>query len=254
MPTSPLVLEPAPTPSGLLQWLLHHHAGPAHLVVCTDRVGFLEQLQASLGTLSDRHNPEEELQSQSLLTPTLLNIAASQNVKLAFITSVPALLAYLTVLPHKQVKPDQNEKEALLILLNPLALHQDSSYWSAQGTSRTIALAVETAWKLEHRLMILECEPISKDGNCIEASSGVQDGDTAMTDRPASIRVVGSVAGDENEVRQDAQARPWDQHIPILSPGVRTFGAGIDRSWTQKSVKVRDVARKWCLFGSLPKT
>lgn len=259
MPPASLALEPAPTYPELIYWLLHHHTSHAHLIVCTDRASFLQQLQASsLGLPSNDHSAETELPAESLLTPTLLNIAASHNIKLSFITSVPALLAYLTVLPHKprpisgSVRLVENEKEALLVLLNPLALHHDTSYWSAQVISRSIALAVETAWKLQQRLMIVECNHISSESHDLDSIGGAQDADTTMTSTAADPGASETVTGDSNSAQRTAQASPWDQHIPILSPGVRTFGTGPDRSWAQKTVRVRDVMRKWCLFGALP--
>ena len=259
MAPPPLLLDPSPPLAELLHHLLHNNTSSTHLIICTSRADFLAQLQASLACPlpSDNHAAEAASPQHDLLTPTLLTIAASQHIKLSFITSVPALLAYLSFLPFKIAQTSTSTSAAqtraraevpLLLLLNPLFLHNVSSYWSAQALGRTIALAVEAAWKSRQRLIVVECEQYVRENRGGGLGAEEEGHDVVMTD-------VGG--GDENgEITNEGeghanQTSAWDQQIPILSPGTRTFGIGTDRSWTQKTVKVRDVVSKWCVQDTL---
>lgn len=92
-------------------------------------------------------------------------------------------------------------------------LHRSTAEHSAQGLSRSLAAAVETA-KLNGQSLVL-------------AESSVVDG------------------GVENEGIGNS-GNPWKEQVPLLSGSVR-FG-GEDRMWAGKTVAIERVVRRWCRF------
>ncbi len=92
-------------------------------------------------------------------------------------------------------------------------LHRSTAEHSAQGLSRSLAAAVETAKVNGQRLVL--AESIALNGE-IEYEG------------------IGS-AGD-----------PWKEQVPLLSGSVR-FG-GEDRVWAGKTVALERVVGRWCRF------
>ena len=92
-------------------------------------------------------------------------------------------------------------------------LHRSTAEHSAQGLSRSLAAAVETAELHGQRLVLAESTALS--GEVEDEGSGS--------------------AGD-----------PWREQVPLLSGSVR-YG-GEDRVWAGKTVEVGRVVGRWCRF------
>lgn len=227
MSALPTVLYPLTLPA-----LLQHVCalGYTTLIICASRESFLQDLDLAL---HDSQDPEHSSSLQDLVTPTLYNLSAAQHVKLAFCTSVQALLAYLTAYGRdRQTEQNDKPEKTRLVLVNPLALHASTPSHSAQGLSRTFAAAAETAFRLRIVLHVVECKTY---GDKDEA----EDGNEEMHD-------------DNEEAVTTAEQRtddPWAQQVPILNVSARRFGSGsTERSWAGRTVTAKKTAAKWFLF------
>lgn len=201
------------------------------LIVCASRVDFLADLQSKLQRTrtAQGSNPDG---SSDLLSPTLQLLATSRKVQLAFTPTLSHLRAYLTAF-----NPATNDKSArldchhptyvmpMLVVLGLVDLHRPSSEHSAQGISRTLAIAVEAARLAGMKLAIGEY--YKKDDN--DDINGIRD----------------SANGFFDGTQQD----PWTEQIPILSGSVR-FGNN-EGLRTGSTVDVRKVLGRWCRFVTL---
>ncbi|KAJ4379688.1 hypothetical protein N0V86_004870 [Didymella sp. IMI 355093] len=233
MALEPTVLYPLTLPA-LLDHVLatQSAASPTTLVVCSDRPTFLDELAHSL---KQQHETSQTNNLKQLLVPTLHNLSTTRHVKLAFCTSVQALLAYLTAYDRPgYVHVDESEGKERLVLVNLLALHKPTSSFSAQGLSRTFATAVETALRTGATLHLIEC--LGRRSVFEEAH-----GDHA------------TIHGDEGEDRVPAAEQdPWDQDVSILNVSARRFGSGTgERAWAGRTVKAKRIAARWFRFHNL---
>ena len=178
-----------------------------------------------------------------LLSPTLALLKNSQSVSIAFAPSLPALRAYLSNY-HPQESTMTADSEAsgkcrpILALLNPLSVHRPTGSFSAQGISRTIAGAVEAAHRARQQLVIVECAD-----SWLPEGSGEDDDEFDEAEADVTMHD-GQAEGPEGPNRL---ADPWDEMVPILSTTLRLSGSG-ERSWVGRSVKVRQIAARWCSF------
>jgi hypothetical protein len=214
-PPPPLVLHPL-LPSEFLDYLLTHLPAPTKttLIVCSTRETFLHELLACV-TSSARGGDEPGTTKHPLLVPTLRLISASRAVQLAFTPTLHHLRAYLSVFHAKNppAPPDTREFPTLA-LLNPISVHRSLPEFSAQGLSRTFAAAVEAAARSRMRLVVAECtEP-----------NTVQEGDGSGVSKCV-----------------------WDEQVPLLSGTVRGSGSE-EKGWTGRTVKIKRVLERWCLF------
>ena len=106
----------------------------------------------------------------------------------------------------------------MLAIWGLASLHRSTAEHSAQGLSRTLAAAVETAKVNGQRLVL--AEGIALDGGV--EGEGVE----------------GEGVGSGGE--------PWKEQVPLLSGSVR-FG-GEERVWAGRTVEVRKVVGRWCRF------
>ena len=98
--------------------------------------------------------------------------------------------------------------------------HRSTAEYSAQGLSRTLAVAVESASLAEQRLVLAE----------------------------AKIQNIGEQYGD-SEAFDVTFENPWKEQVPVLSGSIR-FG-GEDRLWAGKTIEVGHVLARWCRFVKL---
>lgn len=276
MAPAPTFIHPSPKLHIFVNWLLHQASHPTLVIVCSDKHTFIEQLEASSaasarsdvsasgGTGQEdaeaaaQHGSDEDgyrgYGPHPLLTPTLLNISKSRNVKLAFVSSMPALMAYLTVLPHKQV--GNGPARGTLVLLGTLALHKESGSCSAQGLGRTVALVIQTAWKLGKKLVLVECiderqQSAGDRGVTIGESSALDENatglarDVEMTEDNGPLRP-GEDGTDPDRGIERELIEPWSARLPVVTPGTRAYGV-TDRTWSSKEVRAGDVVARWCV-------
>jgi hypothetical protein len=235
MASVPTVLYPLTLP-GLLNHILtpRSSSAPTTLIICSTRSTFLEALSLSLARQYDGR--AESL--QQLIAPTLHNLVTARHVNIAFCASVQALQAYLTAYSTSSSSGGvvaQNEKETL-VLVNPLSLHASTPSFSAQGLSRMLAAATETALRVNAKLVLVECLGMQ---NEMHHHDEEREADIAMRD--------GETAGPT-----DAEENPWEREVPILNSSIRKFGSGSsERSWAGRTVKIQRIAGRWCRFHNI---
>ncbi|KAF1927924.1 uncharacterized protein M421DRAFT_164092 [Didymella exigua CBS 183.55] len=233
MALEPTVLYPLTLPA-LLDYILSTQSAssPTTLIVCSDRQTLLGELAHAL---KEQQETSQSSNLKQLLAPTLHNLSTTRHVKLAFCASVQALLAYLTAYDRPgYVHVDEGEAKERLVLVNLLALHKPTSSFSAQGLSRTLATAVDTALRTGAMLHLVECEGRRR------TSEATSKDDMAMAD------------GEEEVLVPAAEQDPWDQDVSILNISARRFGSGAgERAWAGCTVKAKRIAARWFKFHNL---
>ena len=265
----PSVIHPIEV-ADFLHFILEHHLAPSTLIVCSNQASFLQRLSASIehqlrerraaendegppSSSGDTQRPVDLLTGRSftpkhpLLIPTLRQLSHSTTLKLAFCPSLESLRAYLCVYNLEKTPSFDNptpsgnttyvlggrtvHRQPLLALLNPINLHRNTSSFSAQGLSRTLASAVEAAHRTHQRLMLAECPSPVHIPNA-EGGLAMNDDDTEMEE--------------VEQVEERGQVEdPLEQQVSILNVTTRTFGAG-ERGWAGRTVKVRGIVERWC--------
>lgn len=228
-PHTPIALAPLLW-TDFINFILRQHTSPTTLIVCSSRDAFLEELQACINHTHPRDptadsSNEASLDSRHpaphpLLIPTIHLIAKSRSVNLAFAPTLLHLRAYLATyvssvksLSTSSASTKPGSQYPMLAVWGLADLHRSTAEHSAQGLSRTLVVAVETAKLNGQRLVLAESKAL--DG-------GVEH------------EGVGSV-GD-----------PWKEQVPLLSGSVR-FGEE-DRVWAGRTVEVARVVGRWCRF------
>ena len=188
-----------------LEWLLQSDAPTVTLIICSTKREFLQKLSVSVQESQQSRSDHQEAETETIPQPTSLHslahgvietIARSQRVTAAFCPSVEHLRAHLSVLrisEDNDASPGSRRYpgKRMIAIVDPLEAHSRSSELSAQGLSRSLALAVEVAAR--ERADIFLCE----------TGHGGYEG--------------------------TANGSPWDMEIPLLSMAVgveRTVGSG----------------------------
>ncbi|KAL2006223.1 hypothetical protein VTN00DRAFT_9877 [Thermoascus crustaceus] len=218
--------------SDFLHYILENNASRTTLIVCGTRDSFLEQLSASVHPRPSARNPSPAYEEQNqhdgntdlllgrvehvehispLLTKTIGLLANSRKVRLEFCPTLEHLRAYLSVLRISRDKQNQTHHHGrpMLAILDLVALHCTTSEFSAQGLSRTFAIAVEAAAREKMDLVLCECK------DAIDAQNG------------------------------ELGERLWYLHVPLLSGSIRT---GEEGAWSGPSVPVKRIAQRWFHF------
>ena len=99
-----------------------------------------------------------------------------------------------------------------MAVLNLVDLHRETSDFSAQGISRTLALAVEAASRTGMRLEITHID-----------------------------RVLDQIALDTGS---HEHSNVWEERIPLLNGSMPSGDS--TRQWTGRTVEVRKVLTRWC--------
>jgi hypothetical protein len=246
----PTVLHPIEL-AAFMQYAMNKIRSPLHLIICSNQEEFLAQLFASIHHEKEVKRQEaedagfephsvERLASRphELLVPTLHILANSSDVKVTFCATLNKLQAYLSVhhlSQHDLAKDDSNTARPTIALVNVIALHRNTSSFSAQGLSRTFATAVEAAARTKAKLLIVECPNRAP----ASANAAGRDSDEAMHE----------IGDDELSARRvGAYEDPWEEQVAILNVTTKSFGAG-ESGWVGRTVKIRRVVERWFVFG-----
>ena len=240
---TPVVLRPISL-LALLEYVLSRHVEPSTIVVCSSQEVFLRNLLQSM------ENEPETDDSYDLLTPTLQLIKTSRSVGTVFCPSLQILHAWLcshstqfaSISHQKSNVPVtlQNGETVsnipMLVVVNPIALHRDTSAFSAQGLSRAFAAMIETAFRTHKKLFIAECSipNITRD---------LQTGTTVTNDRDEEEEMAEYLPHQAERAHID----PWNEDVSILNVTTKSFGAG-ERGWAGRTIKTGQVAGRWCRF------
>jgi hypothetical protein len=221
--------------SKLINDLLYHDSSKAMLIICSTKKFFLQQLIASISARQGHGNvfrigpdlqqsddvldvPIELSNEPSLLlNQTIGLIARSRKIKALFCPSVDIIRAVLATLPIRYINdfplqshPSENDKRGSIVIIDLVALHYPTPEFSAQGLSRTFAIAIEAAAKMNAELLLCEC---------------------------------GDAVDNQNVERG---SRLWDLHAPLLSgPSRNTDGQS---NWTGRHTSVKAIAQRWFVF------
>ena len=204
--------------TALLSHLLSSDHG-IHLIICMSKENFAENVIA--GSLSGNTVlPAGHLDLiPSILTPSLSFAQSSRNISVTFAPSLMHLRAHLVGFMEPcpdssddKESRDDSEPPLILALVGLLNLHTPTSEFSAQGLSRTLALAVDAADQRGSGLQIAE-----------------------LTDRTMH---------DSDDQGGHTPPGPWKQNVPLLNSSIRSQGD--DQIWAGRSLEYGSVVRAWC--------
>lgn len=208
---------------------MRHPSQSKHLIICSTRDAFLQTLLYEI----TRESQIDHITALDLLTPTLSNLYNSRNIQITFCSDLTNLRAYLaTMKHHSQLAQTESEEDTLekpcplLMILNPIQIHEHTLSYSAQGFNRTFAAIIDAAHSLDHQLVMVQC--INPED---EYETGAQE-DEDMLDGHRTF------------------TKPWDEDVSMLNITTKTFGTG-ERGWVGRTVKIRQVAERWCVFRKL---
>ena len=218
---TPTILPPN-TPAAFLRHVLAYEAHPTTLIICGPKDEFLLSVISDIDTNTEAINnetatnqedsPDNEQQSEpqppqkkrdSLLIPTLMQIATSRHIRMAFVPTVTHLRAYLSTFTQSRspvsappVKQRQGRPPHLLVY-GFLHTHRDGSEWSAQGIGTTAACLVEAAARtglkaaiVEPRLNQDELDAVLFDEQLPLVSGSMRKGDGTWSGRTASAKTI----------------------------------------------------------------
>lgn len=216
----------------LISTILKVHTAPIVLVICATREDFLQDLQTEL----HRDSPESQ---HPLLVPTIHLLATTRTIRLAFTPSLGHLRAYLATyqLTIETLEKSPRLQQGLVSNLSPMlfifgliALHSSSSTeFSAQGLTRSVAMAVEAADNAGAKLVLAE---LLRKGN--DENNGTMDAENHI-----------NIGESETEYKYD----PWRQQVSLLNGSIRS---GDDsRPWSGRTIEVRTIVGRWCKFEAL---
>lgn len=110
-----------------------------------------------------------------------------------------------------------------------LELHRDTSEWSAQGLSNTLAGLVEAGWRTDRSVVILE---ESEPEVLAEAAEIIEDVEVGRN-------------GDRR-----TKWRGWDERVPMLNGNVKRLGLeGEDGGFSGRTIEVGRILARWFTFG-----
>lgn len=215
----------------LIDYILKAPTPPTTLVICTSRESFLQNLQMDVQSASSVSLPSDENidtpAPHRLLIPTIHLLAATRSIRLAFTPTLPHLRAYLATFEltvetdtHSASHQSRSFCGPVLVILGLVALHHSISEYSAQGLSRSVAIAVEAANSAGMKLIIAE----------LRKKYGNED----------------SIA--HNEVNGTPHD-PWKVQIPLLNGS--TGSGNEERVWAGRTISIGRVVGRWCKFEAL---
>ncbi|KAF7903379.1 uncharacterized protein EAF01_006428 [Botrytis porri] len=272
MSPSYITLPPA-LPSELLNWILNHDAYPTTILICKPRAAFISSLLADITSStpplppspmdipSSPPNPatgiaQSQTPSHSLLIKTLHQISLSRHISVIYIPMISHLRAYLSVLsPETASKigapPDQKwdkvgRKREMVVVYGLIDLHRDTSEWSAQGLSRSLAGLVESGGRDKRIVVCLEeSERKTERSESTEMDAG---GDE---DIGGQINDRSGLESDGDMGRDNRTWKGWDEHVPMLNGSVRRTGLeGEDSGWSGRTIEVGRIFARWFDFGN----
>ncbi|KAK1771561.1 hypothetical protein QBC33DRAFT_592008 [Phialemonium atrogriseum] len=251
MSLTPLFLSPA-LPSELLAYVISKCTYPTTLIVCSTRADFLTSLaddvRHQIHPLAPSGTPGEgddgpsldpvvahDSPGSHLLASPLFQVAIAKHIRVVFVPTVSHLRVFLSPLgggkvaapppTSRSAQQPQPRSAPLLLVFGFLALHRDTSEWSAQGLSNTAAALVDAA--AEAHLRVVVVEPARGRRRAGDDGSG----GSGISNSLESAAVLGEL-------------------IPVLSSSTRRAAAPDleEGGWTGRMVEVRRVLGRWFRF------
>lgn len=175
----PIVLSSA-SPSELVSCVLDQHPYPTTLLVGWPKQSFLSALVEDVeqqqkkqqrhrphdASLAPEQPPAQTEEHPLLRAPSLGQVAVSRHVRMLFVPAVSHLRALLTTFsvaestvpppPSSSSSLRNQQSPALLLAYGLVDLHKDSSEWSAQGLSFSLACLVQAAARNNLQAAVVE--------------------------------------------------------------------------------------------------
>lgn len=234
MPLTPLILSPS-LPSELLTYIIRHHQYPTTLIVCSSQAEFLQSLiadaQESFSVAADGSQAHA---LSSLLSSPLHQVAIVRHIRVIFVPTVSHLRACLSVFTTEDSKVPappattsfRTGARPLLLVYGFLALHRDTSEWSAQGISSTATGLAEAARRVGFRAVVVDPPRV-----------------VMQAEADADVQGLGDYDG---RVGNERGQTVLSEEVPVLSASARRAGADLDEAdWTGRTVTLARVMGRW---------
>lgn len=226
--------------------------------------------------------PNHSPSASSLLSTRLYQVAIARHIRIAFVPTVSHLRAYLAAfqpsddskvppppLPppaaagaaHGRGQKQQQQQQGhshqpppppLLLVYGFLALHRDTSEWSAQGLSGTAAALVEASRTSGLRAVLVEPPRVVSSSSSSSSGAGLpeqeKEEDKALDEAqggmsaPTTAAAAAAVGGDDDELHLMLA-----EQMPVLSASVVRAGGGDfdEGAWMGRKVTVGRVLGRW---------
>lgn len=179
-----------------------------------------------------RERERQRARRHPLLIPTLQQIVTSRFINLVFLPTLSHLRAYLSIFPNS-FPARENAKEdepptrhfdkkgirvPLLVVYGLVAMHRDTSEWSAQGVASSVAALVEAGMRGRRGVVVFEEREFD------DALDGAE--------------------GEERERKTG-----WEERLPMLNGSAKRVGLeSEDGGWSGRTVEVGRVLGRWFRF------
>lgn len=265
----PLVYNPAPL-IDFIHLITQHETAGATLIICASRQTFLVQLQNSVvgkchalnqnEAIQEDHPPEsmsrlvQHPADHPLFARTLNLLAISRRIRLFFCPSVAAFHAQIATMSAPSLSSERESAPHILAILNLIHMHRTTASYSAQGLGKAFAAGVEAAWRSKHRLIFFEYPesvmpaPMSLAN---DSSDPVDEPHTSDMEVDNNEELTNAATGPASAI---APENPWQEQVQILNATTKTFGNVGNRGWMGRTVRIADIAARWCTFAVLPGT
>jgi hypothetical protein len=151
-----------------------------------------------------------------------------------FLHTLSHLRAYLAVFhpglqvsSSYQINDKRGKHSPKLVVYGLLALHKDTSEWSAQGMGQTLASLIEAGQQTQSNVVIIEQKRIEN------RSEEFHDEEEELSELDLL----------KNKNRKE-MLWDWEEEVPILS-GKRS---GLEGGWSGRMVEVGRVVGRWFTF------
>lgn len=268
---APLMFPPI-LPSALLTSMVQRERHPTTLIICSSRAEFLTSL------INDVQNPPahpEDAQGPAaagtsatttsstnpLLTAPLYQVAVARHLRVVFVPTVSHLRAHLSVFSpagskvsppppppdagqkqHQHQYRHQHQRPPLLLVYGFLALHRDTSEWSAQGIGATAAALVDAGRRCGFRPVLVDAPRETAAETAVGRGRGAGDGNEGEDDEGD-----GSSEGEERAVADGSSAELiLAEEVPVLGASVVRAGGDLDdATFTSRKVTLGRVLGRW---------
>ena len=219
---------------------------------------------------------EDTTTAYDLLRPTLHALSVAPHISMVFTPTVSHLRAWLTVADRSSFAPaaplapfghpanGSNEggkvttgrhgRSGRLVVWNLVRSSCQTSEWSVQGLSETLAALVDCSYRLDCAIHLTEApEPQTEvyehggDGQAgedeIMRDMGMEEADRADTRQAQDeTATVGSVSSAQDDI--------YHRRLPMLNGSSRRAGLDENAVWSGRTVEVGIVLRRWFVFSS----
>lgn len=146
-----------------------------------------------------------------------------------------------------------------MVTWNLIRCHDETSEWSVQGLSDTVAALVECSRRMGRHISLLETEDISEIPLEEEVEATHSSGnDDLEPERMEGLELhegseaVGNKARETNNTGQEAEQGQdiYHQRLPMLNGSFRRTGFDNAHVWSGRTIEVGVVLKRWFTFSA----